>query len=62
MKIKLNKEICQEHLGVLQAGNEQWFNGWEWSINDHAKFVDAIAYFEEIKKQQREKLIKEGRL
>lgn len=60
--IKLNKEICQEYLEVLRVANEQWFNGYEWSIEDHAKFVNALSFFEDIKKQQRNKLIKEGRL
>jgi hypothetical protein len=60
--IKLNKEMCQENLEVLRIANEQWFNGWEWSITDHAKFVEALEFFEEIKIQQRNKLIKQGRL
>jgi len=60
--IKLNKEICQEKLDVLKISNEQWFNGYHFSANDYLKLVDAVKFFEDIKVQQRKKLIKEGLL
>ena len=60
--MKLNKEICQEYLGVLRVANEQWFNGYNIETDDYLKLVAAVKFFEDIKVQQREKLIKEGKL
>lgn len=61
-RIRLNAEVCQEHLDVLKMSNEQWFYGYEFSVEDYLKLTEAVKYFEDIKVQQRNKLIKEGRL
>ena len=60
--MKLNKEICQEHLDVLKAANEQHFYGYHYSTEDYLKLVEAVKFFEEIKVSQRKKLVKEGLL
>lgn len=62
MRIKLNEEICKEHLAVLKVANEQWFNGYNCEIGDYLRLAKAVKFFENIKVQQREKLIKEGKL
>lgn len=62
MKVRLNKEICQDHLEVLETANEQWFYGYHYSTEDYLKLVEAVKFFEDIKVQQRKKLIKEGLL
>lgn len=62
MDVRLNKDVCQEHLDVLQTANEQWFNGWHYETEDYLKLVKAVKFFEDIKVQQRKKLIKEGLL
>lgn len=59
-EIKLNAEICEEKLEALRVANEQWFYGYHFSIDEYLKLVEAVKYFENIKKQQRQKLIKEG--
>lgn len=60
--MKLNKDICQEHLDVLKLANEQWFYGYNYETSDYLKLVEAMMFFEGIKQAQREKLIKEGKL
>lgn len=60
--IKLNSEICEEKLDALRIANEQWFYGYEFSVDDYLKLVDAVKFFDNVKVQQRRKLIKEGRL
>ena len=61
-EIKLNKEVCEEYLDNLRVANEQWFYGYHFSREDYIKLVEAVKYFEKVKLQQREKLIKEGLL
>lgn len=60
--MKLNKEICEEQLEALRVGNEQWFYGYHFTLDDYIKLAAAVKFFEEIKTQQRKKLIKEGLL
>jgi hypothetical protein len=62
MSVKLNKEVCHEHLETLETANEQWFYGYHYSTEDYLKLVEAVKFFEDIKVQQRKKLIKEGLL
>lgn len=62
MEIKLNEDICQHYLDTLKVANTQWFNGYHYSTEDYLRLVKAIKYFEDIKVQQRKKLIKEGLL
>lgn len=57
-----NKEICEDYLNDLRVANEQWFYGYEFSREDYIKMVSALQFFENIRAQQREKLIKEGKL
>lgn len=61
-EIKVNKEICEEYLETLRVASEQWFYGYHYSTEDYIKLTEAVKYFEDIKVQQREKLIKEGLL
>jgi len=60
--IKLNVEVCDDHLEALRVANRQWFYGLHFGREDYVKLVEAVKYFEDIKVQQREKLIKEGLL
>jgi len=60
--IKLHEEICKEHTDVLEMASDQWFYGHHFSREDYLKLVEAVKYFEDIKVQQRKKLIKEGLL
>lgn len=59
---KLHEEICREHTRTLEIASDQWFYGYHFSPNDYLKLVEAMKYFEEIRVQLREKLIKEGEL
>lgn len=58
--MKTNKEQCEEYLEVLRVANEQWFYGYHYSVEDHTKLVEALNFFDSVKKQQRKKLIQEG--
>lgn len=60
--VKLNKDVCEEHLDKLRAANEQWFYGYNFEVPDYLELVDAVKFFENVKVQQRKKLIKEGKL
>lgn len=60
--MKLNKEICQDYLKVLKTANEQWFYGYDYETEDYLQLVEAVEFFQHIRTEQREKLIKEGKL
>lgn len=57
---KCHEEICKEHTDALELGSDQWFYGHHTSLEDYLKLVEAVKFFEDIKVQQRKKLIKEG--
>lgn len=61
-EIKPNEEICKEHLKNLRVANEQLFYGYHFSRRDYDKLMEAISFFEEVKVNLRERLIKEGLL
>jgi hypothetical protein len=41
----MNKDITTSHLKVIRWAHESWFNGYHWSESDQAKLEAAIAYF-----------------
>ncbi len=60
--IKLNSEITEEHLETLREASQQWFYGYAYESSDYLKLMEAMQFFEHIKQEQRNKLIKEGKL
>lgn len=60
--MKLHEEKIKEYTDTLEKSSDQWFYGYHFSREDYLKLVEAVRYFEEIKVQQRKKLIKEGLL
>lgn len=57
--IKLNKDICAEHLRALKVANEQWFYGYHFSEYDMQHLETALTYFGYIKDELQKKLDKE---
>lgn len=58
--VKLHEEICKDHTDALEVASDQWFYGYHFSLEDYVRLVEAVKYFEDIKVQLRNKLIKEG--
>jgi len=54
--MKLNKNICNEHLKALQTANEQWFYGHHVSELDMQHLESALTYFEYIRDELKKKL------